>query len=140
MTGADAAICVSLFTGDRITARYRGALLDAEFESAAMLPPSAAGTVVTLRDAMVCLRDHLITEYERARAAHRPDPPQAMPRRQPIALPPDLVQLLVAFAERTGTVEGGALPDDLAARTCEALAGAPKPSPGPGPPFHVFDY
>jgi hypothetical protein len=132
-TGAGTTICLSLFTGDRTTARFRAALLDAGFERATMPPPSAAaaGTAVTLRDAMARLRDHLIAEHERTRAARPADPPRAAPRSEAIAFPPDLVEELVAYAERGGAAEGDELPEALAARACEALAGGPKPPPGP---------
>ena len=89
-----------------------------------MLPPSAAaGTAVTLRDAMARLRDHLIAEHQRTRAAHLADPARAAPQSEAIAFPPDLVEGLVAFAERRSAAEGDELPEGLSARACEALAG-----------------
>ncbi len=133
-TGAGLAICLSLFTGDRTTARVRAAFLDAGSEKATMPPPSAAaaaGPAVTLRDAMARLRDRLIAEHERTRAARPADPPRAAPRSEAVAFPPDLVGGLVAFAERGGAAEGDELPGGLAARACEALAAAPGPPPGP---------
>jgi hypothetical protein len=127
-TSASLAICLSLFTGDRTTARVRAAFLDAEFERATMSPPSAAaaGTAVTLRDAMARLRDHLIAEHERTRAARPADPPRAAPRSEAVAFPPDLVEDLVAFAEQGGAMQDDELPEGLTARACEALTGGPK--------------
>ncbi len=128
-TGAGLAICLSLFTGDRTTARVRAAFLDAGSERATMPPPSAAaaaGPAVTLRDAMARLRDHLIAEHERTRAARPADPPRAAPRSEAVAFPPDLVEDLVAFAEQGGAMQDDELPEGLTARACEALAGGPK--------------
>ena len=94
-------------------------------------PAAAAGTAVTLRDAMARLRDRLVAEQEQARAARPVDPPRAVPRSVAVPFPPDLVEDLVAFAERGGAAEGDELPEGLAARACEALAAGPKAAPGP---------
>jgi hypothetical protein len=76
-------------------------------------------------------RDRLIAEQEQARAARPADPPRTAPRSPAVAFPPDLLEDLVAFAERGGAAEGDELPEGLAARACEALAGGPMPRPGP---------
>jgi hypothetical protein len=94
-------------------------------------PAATAGTVVTLRDALARLRHRLVAEQERARAARLADPSRAAPRSVAVPFPPDLVEGLVAFAERGGAAEGDELPGGLAARACEALAAAPGPPPGP---------
>ncbi len=81
---------------------------------------------MTLRHAMARPRDRLIAEQEQARAARPADPPRTAPRSPAVAFPPDLLEDLVAFAERGGAAEGDELPEGLAARACEALAGGPK--------------
>jgi hypothetical protein len=123
--GKRLAICISLGTCDRATARFRGLVLDAEFERAIlMLPPSGATDPVDLRRALTLYRDRLLSDHAAARLSRAPDPVLSSPRSTTAKVSGELVERLMAFAEAAdeagfdGPIE---LPPDLTAEACDEI-------------------